>query len=491
VWQDRATRGKWSELSLSNIGWIVAVGIILFPLPSLAADDSELDSLQAYWRAQAPWCPFPSPGADAGKKKSDLKEFASKNEDGVGSNTPPCNDGDSIMFNGLLCLADVKVEPGEDHAAPNGERIVREVGCDVVKHSQTLAEGSTDYGRWWRSPRRAYLASLNQQPEGGSETTFSNDHALGVMAYIAQTRDVGAFQAWTEWIRTKGGECSSFHCIPGLPRYCPDDRCGFKLVDCPLLDRLATYLGQENPLCASDNVKKAYSAAWTVTDPLLVLLNMYTAKLGDIINKYGAGKQGEHSVERTTIVSSIINDSGYPLHDVAVTIYLLRKLGIANQSESQIAAEIAYARARDNAFFNFAANGSTAQVKSEILATCPSKTSDMPHPAFQWIWEREDIKETAKKTMYWDCIFIANASMKGDYPAPTVVPGIKEVAAEIAEVRNLVHASCAVCKNIECSGRQIDCSHKSLLEKGNCELDKELWKKGCEGKKFICTSTCS
>jgi hypothetical protein len=93
--------------------------------------------------------------------------------------------------------------------------------------------------------------------------------------------------------------------------------------------------------------------------------------------------------------------------------------------------------------------------------------------------------------MYWDCVFIANAVMKGDYPAPTVVPGIKEVAAEIAEVRNLVNAGCTTCKSIECSGRQIDCSHKSFLEKGRCELNKELWKKSCEGKKLICTSTCS
>jgi hypothetical protein len=326
------------------VGCLVAIGIVSRTIPSLAADDEALKGPQQYWRAHAPWCPYsPEKGKDAGHsaasddsmKKSVMTEFASKNEDGIGSDTPPCNDGDSIVFNGLLCLAGVQVEPGEAKAAPDWKR--REVGCDVVKHSQTLTKGSSDYGRWWRSPRRAYLASSDQQPEGGSETTFSNDHALGVMAYIAQTRDVAAFQAWTEWIETEGGVCSSVHCIPGLPRYCPDDRCGFKIVDCPLLDRLATYLGQENPLCASDHVKKAYSAAWAVANPLLLLLNMYTAKLNAIINKYGAGRQGERSVERSIIVNSIINDSGYPLHDVAVTVYLLRKLGIANQAEIQTA----------------------------------------------------------------------------------------------------------------------------------------------------------
>jgi hypothetical protein len=456
MWQGQSTRTKLRGLLLSlATTFIAAIGIVSFAPLSLAAEDADLKGLQGDWRAKAPWCPYRraegSPLGVGNSVASDdsakpiLNEFVSKNEDGIGSNTPPCNDGDSIIFNGLLCGAGVGAQPGEERAAPNGERLVREVGCDVVKHSQTLSEGSSDYGRWWRSPRRTYLASLNQQPEGGSETTFSNDHALGVMAYIAQTKDVAAFQAWTEWIKNKGGVCSSFHCIPGLPRYCPDDRCGFKVIDCPLLDRLAQYLGQENPLCASDSVKEVQAATWAVTDRLwavtdglLAALTMNKVKLNDIVNKYGAGKEGEHSVERAAIFNSIINDSGYPLHDVAVTIYLLRKFGIANQGESQIAAEIASARAMDNAFFDFVANGPTAGVKSNILFACPSKTNDTPHPAFQWIWERKDIKETAQKTMYWDCVFIANAFMKGDYPAPTVVPGIKEGAAEIAKVRDLL-----------------------------------------------------
>jgi len=313
-----------------------ALGVVPFPCLSFAAEDSALSVLEAYWRVQAPWCPFHTPSDNAAQKPI-LKEFASKNEDGVSSNTLQCNDGDSIMFNGLLCLAGVGAKFGEETSGGGKEKAAREVGCDVVKHSQTLKVGSADYGRWWRSPRRKYLASLNQQPEGGSETTFSNDHALGVMAYIAQTRDLEAFQTWTEWIRSKGGICTSLKCIPGLPRYCPDDRCGFKVVDCPLLDQLAKYLNLDNPLCASDSVKKAQGRAWTLVDGLLLPFNFFLPRLSDIINKYGAGKPGAHSVTRITIVNSIINDQGYSLHDVAVTVYLLRKFGLANQAESQIA----------------------------------------------------------------------------------------------------------------------------------------------------------
>jgi hypothetical protein len=151
VWQGQATPTKPRNSVFSlTIGCIVAIGIVSFAPVSLAAEDQELRGVQGYWRAQASWCSYRSP------EKGRI-EFASKNEDGKGSDTPPCNDGDSIMFNALLCLAGVKVEPGEEKAAPDGERVVSEVGCDVVRDSQTLTKGSFDYGRWWRSPRRAYL----------------------------------------------------------------------------------------------------------------------------------------------------------------------------------------------------------------------------------------------------------------------------------------------------------------------------------------------
>jgi hypothetical protein len=130
-------------------------------------------------------------------------------------------------------------------------------------------------------------------------------------------------------------------------------------------------------------------------------------------------------------------------------------------------------------------------VKARIVGTCPLKNNDIPHPAFQWIWERQDISETAKKTMYWDCVFVANAFMKGDYPPPTAVPGMMELAIDIANARKLFHAACIDCKNIDCSGRDIDCGHKPFLEKISCEADKKRIMMGCEAKKLVCTSTCS
>jgi antitoxin HigA-1 len=47
-------------------------------------------------------------------------------------------------------------------------------------------------------------------------------------------------------------------------------------------------------------------------------------------------------------------------------------------------------------------------------------------------------------------------------------------------------AATTECKDIECSGRQIDCGNKSILEKPKCEIDKDAWKKKCEAKKAAC-----
>ena len=108
-------------------------------------------------------------------------------------------------------------------------------GCDAVKALQ-----SPEDGRWWRSPKKL----REKPPEGaGGETTFSNDHAQGVWAYIAETKDTNAFRGWTGWI-AKNSKQLGF-----IPRYCEDDRCGFKFTDCPMLDRLAVRLEIGNPIC--------------------------------------------------------------------------------------------------------------------------------------------------------------------------------------------------------------------------------------------------
>ncbi len=75
-----------------------------------------------------------------------------------------CDDGDSIIFNGLLCMS------GEEAA------------CSAVQASQD------ENGQFWRSPRR-------NPGNLGQDNSFSRDQTLGALLYIVKKRDVDAAQS--------------------------------------------------------------------------------------------------------------------------------------------------------------------------------------------------------------------------------------------------------------------------------------------------------
>jgi hypothetical protein len=118
-----------------------------------------------------------------------------------------CNDGDGVIFNGVLCIS------GDDR------------GCDAVRRSQA------GDGEFWRSPRKVGVFSKD-------ETPFSNDHELGVWAYIAHKKDKVAFRKWIDWIDGQP-----------YPRFCQDKNCIFGVSDCPMLDALALILLESNKVC--------------------------------------------------------------------------------------------------------------------------------------------------------------------------------------------------------------------------------------------------
>jgi len=109
-----------------------------------------------------------------------------------------CDDGDSTLFSGLLCLSGV------------------EIGCKTVRDAQDSA------GRFWRSPRR-------NPGNLGQHNSFSRDQALGVLAYLVATKDQAAANSWYEWI-SKNRPCLTKignRCVVrGLHRYCTDDQDG-------------------------------------------------------------------------------------------------------------------------------------------------------------------------------------------------------------------------------------------------------------------------
>ena len=141
--------------------------------PSIAfsdpAKEAELEARIRHWTRHLPLCDYKG-GSFPSKYK---RPTAPGQVEG-----PGCEDGDSVLFNGLTCAA------GDDR------------GCTAVARSQ-----ATD-GQWWRSPKRLYERYVDPS---GEETIFSNDHALGAWAYIAQEKDRSAFKRWIASIRRSPG----------------------------------------------------------------------------------------------------------------------------------------------------------------------------------------------------------------------------------------------------------------------------------------------
>jgi hypothetical protein len=402
-----------------------SVAILVFdnPISSRAAtpeDLAKLDAAMAFWQERRPFCEdFLSKEHDEPKTRDDGTIYYE-----------PCNDGDTILFAGLTCAA------GDDK------------GCDTVKASQ-----SSEDGRWWRSPKK-----LREKPPEGSETTFSNDHAQGVWAYIAETKDIKAFRGWTGWI-AKNREQLGF-----IPRYCDDDRCGFKLMDCPMLDRLAVRLETGNPICdvvpipplpivdpaaLADEIvglKKAFEAAEKLVTAVLpgaaalAGLNPLRKKFDDIMNKMRSSVEklaelqsrvkalqrvATDSAGVVNRINSMVNDPGYSRHNVATKVFLLLKYGgVTPPTMSTAAAKVA-AVEPENAYFEYVAHGPSAHMLTLILNKCRQKEDGKNRPRFQWVWERSDNDPSnpAADTMYWDCLFVAHLYKSGppngvSFPTP-------------------------------------------------------------------------
>src|SRR5829696_5046743 len=110
----------------------------------------------------------------------------------------PCNDGDMLLFNGLLCAS------GED------------VGCEAVKNSFDAKSG-----QWWRSP-----AKLKTGIDNPEEPNLNSDQVMGLLLYVAEKHDGERLRKWIEWIRGMGSP----------KRFCSlkTDKCNFRPIDCSL-----------------------------------------------------------------------------------------------------------------------------------------------------------------------------------------------------------------------------------------------------------------
>jgi hypothetical protein len=219
-----------------------------------------------------------------------------------------CEDGDTTLFNGLLCAS--------------GE----ELGCQAVQRSQG------EDGRFWRSPRRV-------NGNLGEPGSFSRDMTMGVLLYLATTLDRGGAQRWLDWIdhnrpctvAKPWGGCL----VRGPHRVCRDD----------------------------------VSATCTITPGLWALMGRVWDRLGlprhDEMRRWAATDTDLAALEAS------FTDPGYQLHLKAVAIYLKEKLDVQRTWRSDLARELSD-RQPENPFFRYLFQGASDEVAAQVLASCPA-----------------------------------------------------------------------------------------------------------------------
>jgi hypothetical protein len=228
---------------------------------------------------------------------------------------PACEDGDTTLFNGLLCAA--------------GEPI----GCAAVKAAQ---DGD---GRFWRSPRRT-PGNL------GGPKSFSRDMTMGVLLYLATTGDAAAAQQWLAWIddhrpctlkKPWGGGCL----VRGPHRVCTDD----------------------------------VNATCTITPGLWALMGKVWDRLG--LNRNAEMKLWSGTDTELAALEATFTEPGYQLHLKGVAIFLKEKLDVQRTWRIETAAALVE-KQPENPFFRYLAEGASPELIDDLLARCPAAPPASP-----------------------------------------------------------------------------------------------------------------
>ena len=270
-----------------------------------------------FWNSWAPYC----------------EGYPSKQE---------CDDGDMTLFSGLLCAS------GEQR------------GCDAVRLAQ-----ATD-GGWYRSPRLV-------GGRGENRTSFSRDMSMGVMLYLAKTKDQVAAKRWLDWINSNrpcvlenpiNEGCLQY----GFHRYCRDERnqsCTLTPASWGLMDKVWRYIG----LTPSDEM-----AFFRGSD------------------------------ENISILEAMFNE-GYERHLKGVYTLILQLTGESPDTQRQLSSVLSSAQPI-NPFFRYLNDGNTPLVNDLVLDLCPSPSQGEPSRKTQWAWERDESERAWENSMGWDCIFM-------------------------------------------------------------------------------------
>jgi hypothetical protein len=254
-----------------------------------------------------------------------------------------CDDGDSVIFNGLLCLV------GED------------AGCATVRASQDVD------GRFWRSPRR-------NPGNLGEPKSFSRDQTLGVLLYLVRTQDRDAALRWQNWIYDN--------------RYCS--------IKNPLSGGCSVY-GYR--VCRDDNeICDLRPATWALFERVWKYLDLPTTR--------EMRKNESMDVSDVEMVAVDRAKPGYELHLKAVSS-LMRLTLASSVSKTRDIIEKLHDRQRDNPFFQALREGTHEGLVQRVLDVCPKPWDDLGFRRYQWAWERDTANQAWRESMGWDCIFMA------------------------------------------------------------------------------------
>ncbi|MEY2987531.1 MAG: hypothetical protein RJB13_1052 [Pseudomonadota bacterium] len=237
-----------------------------------------------------------------------------------------CSVGDAALFNGLMCLS--------------GD----ELACEAVRRSQ----GSD--GRMWRAELRVAADAVN---------SFSRDMALGVLAYIVETRDVGLAQRWFAWIKQNDLR---------LCRESTDNRCSITPPVWTLFREVWLYLG-----LTPEKEMSPTSSLWIDTSFV-------------------------------TLVQAQFAPLGFEVHLTAVSLLLKSKMGQRSDTLKSLAAALV-ARQPGNPFFVYLNEGPSFRAVQLTNQWCPANP---PEYKSEWSFERSIEQQPWLRSMGWECVMLIN-----------------------------------------------------------------------------------
>lgn len=257
-------------------------------------------------------------------------------------------DGDMLVFSGIACAGGV------------------EEGCRLVRAAQDQPSG-----RFWRSPWRA---GEQDRPD---HSTFSGDQLKGVLHYFARAnpepQDTERLRAFIRYLGTQPTQVPSAEVT---------------------LERGYSSCTQRAP-----NFTCLVSGDWTL---LQMLAERYGVQadlppdLPELLARYGMSLD-------TLVWEALMTNTGYRLHLVANTAWLLRTLAPQDERVQRAIAIIA-ARQPDNPFFLWLHVGADARVQQLVEAKCPMPPTSSPR--MDWAWQRAEVQKRWERSLVWDCVFM-------------------------------------------------------------------------------------